>query len=123
MDLAQIVGPKPTMRPGETAIVTYEQVGQNPLAAVWIETRAAFGAASPRTTDPTVPTSGYERIHGFVESVGVGTMTLKADDGRTMTVDIRNSRGQTNDVRPGDLVHVVGRATADRFVAEAIQRD
>jgi hypothetical protein len=125
IDLAQIVGRKPVLREGETATLTYEVAGQNPLAAVWIEPRDPMGAASPRTTDPTAVTGGgYQRIHGFVESVGIGTLTLKADDGRTMTVDVRNSRGSAGDVRPGDLVNVVGRAgQANTFVAEVVQKD
>jgi hypothetical protein len=125
VDLAQIVGPKPSLRSGETATVTYEQTGQTPLTAVWIEPGAAFGAASPRTTEPPgVTGGGYERIHGFVESVGLGTLTLKADDGRTMTIDVSNTRGNVRDVRPGDLVNVVGRSTgSDRFVAEVVQKN
>lgn len=124
LDLNQIVGPKPSLKPGEQATVTYEQVGQNPLTAVWIEPGATLGAASPRTTTPQgAAGSGYERIHGFVESVGIGTLTLKADDGRTMTVDVSHSRGNTGDVRPGDLVNVVGRTTGDRFVAEVVRKD
>jgi hypothetical protein len=122
MDLAQVVGPKPSVKQGETAMVTYEQTGQNPLTAVWIETRGVFPAASPRTTEPA-GVSGYERIHGFVESVGLGVLTLKADDGRTMMVDLRNARGNAGDVRPGDLINVVGRVTGERFVAETLQRD
>jgi hypothetical protein len=124
VDLAQVIGPKPSLKPGEQATVTYEQVGQNPLTAVWIEPRASFGAASPRTSEPSgVTGGGYERIHGFVESVGLGTLTLKADDGRTMTIDVSNTRGNVGDVRPGDLVNVVGRSSGGRFVAELVQRN
>jgi hypothetical protein len=124
IDLAQIVGRKPALRVGDTATVTYEVAGQNPLTAVWIEPRDTMGAASPRTTDPQPATGGYQRIHGFVESIGIGTFTLKSDDGRTMTVDVRNSRGSAGDVRPGDLVNVVGRAgDANTFVAEVVQKD
>jgi hypothetical protein len=124
LDLAQIVGPKPTLRQGEQATVTYEVVGENPLVAVWIEPGGAVGAASPRTSElPRATRGGYERIHGFVESVGLGTLTLKSDDGRTMMVDVSNSRGGVGDIRPGDLVNVVGRSTGDRFVAELLQKN
>jgi hypothetical protein len=125
MDLAQIVGPKPSLKPGEPATVTYEAAGQNPIAAVWIEPRDTTGAASPRTSEPAAATgSRYERISGFVESIGIGMLTLKADDGRTMSIDVRNSRGSVGDIRPGDLVNVVGRAAgSDRFVAEVIQKN
>ena len=125
MDLAQVVGPKPSFKPGESATVTYEAAGQNSIAAVWIEPRDTTGAASPRTSEPAVATgSRYERISGFVESIGVGMLTLKADDGRTMSIDLRSSRGSVGDIRPGDLVNVVGRAAgADQFVAEVVQKN
>jgi hypothetical protein len=125
VDLAQVVGAKPSVKPGDQAAVTYEQTGQNPLTAVWIEARPSLGAASPRTTEPGgVTGGGYERIHGFVEAVGLGTLTLKSDDGRTMTIDVSNARGSVGDVRPGDLVNVTGRSSgADRFVAEVVQKN
>jgi hypothetical protein len=123
IDLAQVVGRKPTLKPGEAATLTYEMTGQNPIVAVWVEPRDTAGAASPRTTEPTgARGGGYERIHGFVESVGIGSMTLKTDDGRTMMVDIGKSRG-SGDLRPGDLVSVVGRSSGDRFAAELVQKD
>lgn len=119
LDLNQIVGPRPAVQSGEQATLIYEQTGQNPITAVWIDKPPSLGAASPRTTAATP--GGYERIHGFVQSIGLGTLTLKTDDGRTLMVDVSKSTG--GDVRPGDLVNVVGRSTGDRFVAEAIQKD
>ena len=125
LNLGQFVGAKPSLNRGDSATVTYDASGSGTLTAVWIEARPSFGAASPRTTEPSgVTGGGYERLHGFVEAVGVGTLTLKADDGHTVTVDIRNSRGAAGDVRPGDLVNVVGRRSeSDRFVAEVIRKD
>ena len=124
VDLAQVVGRKPSLRPGEAATLTYEMSGQNPIVAVWIEPRDTAAAASPATGAPSgVKAGGYERIHGFVESIGVRSLTLKADDGRTMMVDIGKSRGSIGDLRPGDLVSVVGRPTGDHFAAELIQKD
>lgn len=125
IDLDQIVGPRPSLRPGDSATLTYEGSGQNAAVAVWVEPGAAgtFGAASPATSGVQGTTGGYERVHGYVESIGVGTLTLKADDGRTMTVDLSKSRGG-NDVRPGDLVNLVGRRSSDNtFVAEVIQKN
>ncbi len=124
IDLAQIVGRKPSLRPGEAATLTYEMSGQNPIVAVWVEPRDTTGAASPRTSEPSgVRGSGYERIHGFVESVGIGSLTLKTDEGRMVMVDIGKSRGSIGDLRPGDLISVVGRSTGDRFAAELVQKD
>jgi hypothetical protein len=125
LDLGQFVGTKPSLNTGDRATVTYDASGQGTLTAVWIEPQPSFGSASPRMTDrPGVTGGGYERIHGFVEAVGLGTFTLKADDGRTVMVDVRNSRGSAGDVRPGDLVNVVGRQRGgDRFVAEVVRKD
>jgi hypothetical protein len=123
LDLGQIVGAKPALRRGDQVTVTYDRSGQGTLTAVWVDARPSFGAASPRTTEPSDAMSGYERIHGFVESVGLGSFTLKADDGRTLTVDVASSRGNAGDVRPGDLVNVVGRSSGERFVAEVVRKD
>jgi hypothetical protein len=122
-DLNQIVGQRPALRVGDRATVTYEQSGANAQTVVWIETQSTFGAASPGSPEPATG-GGYERIHGFVDAVGVGSLTLKTDDGRTLNVDVSRSRGGVGDVRPGDLVNVTGRASgADRFVAEIVRKD
>jgi hypothetical protein len=52
MDLGQLVGPKPDVRPGDNTTLIYEQTPQNPLSAVWIERSGAYPAASPRTIRP-----------------------------------------------------------------------
>jgi hypothetical protein len=123
VDLGQVVGRKPMLRPGEAATMTYEMSGANPIVALWVEPRDTSGAAaSPRTEPGGARGSGYERIHGFVESISIGSLTLKTDDGRRLMVDIGKSRGG-GDVRPGDLVSVVGRPTGDRFAAELVQKD
>lgn len=116
VDLGQMVGTRPPVRAGEAATLTYEMTGKNPLVAVWIEPSGAAGAASPRTV-------GYERVHGFIQAIGTGSFTLKTDDGRSMLVDVRNSPGGVNNLRPGDLVSVVGRTATDRFSAELVQKD
>lgn len=116
----QIVGRRPTLRPGEPATLTYEQ-RPDAIVGVWIDPGAA-PAASPRPGEPAAP-GGFQRVQGFVESVGIGTLTMKTDDGRVLTVDLREARGAVTDVRPGDLVSVVGRPVGDRVVAELVQRD
>jgi hypothetical protein len=121
-DLAKFVGTKPSLRSGDQVMVTYEVNGPT-RTAVWIDSQPTVGAASPNTSlPPGTAGGGYERIHGFVQSVGLGTLTVKADDGRTLTVDIGSTRGNASDVRPGDLVNLVGRSSGDRFVAEMVQR-
>jgi hypothetical protein len=127
MDLSQIVGPPPRVRAREPATLIYEQSRQTALAPVWIEPSSATstgststGSASPTTTGSS--TAGSDRIHGYVESIGVDTLTLKTDDGRMVAVD--TSRAKSDDARPGDTVTVIGRAGSgsDKFVAEQIQK-
>ncbi len=67
----------------------------------------------------------WQRLHGYVQSVGVGTISLKTDDGRTLDIDTSQvPNGQLASVRPGDLVTVTGRPEgADRLSAELVQPD
>jgi hypothetical protein len=68
----------------------------------------------------------YQRIHGYVQSVAWATMSLKTDDGRTLTVDTSQIDSQMRTaMRPGELVTVLGKTTAGatQFMAERIERD
>jgi hypothetical protein len=132
IDLSQIVGPPPRVRPNEAALLTYERSRQAGLAPVWIEPAGAAaaggatepragagGSASPQGSDPRA--SGSERLRGYVESIGVSTITLKTDDGRTVVVD--TARVSPSDARPGETVTVVGRrGSGDTFEAEQIEK-
>jgi uncharacterized protein Veg len=78
-------------------------------------------SASPTATDPS-----WQRIHGTVQSVSGTTVTLKADDGRVLTVDAAqvgaNVRGA---LQPNEGVTLIGKAGAqpNQFVAQYIQQD
>jgi len=134
VDLSRIAGARPTVQPGQRATLYYEQA-PSAVAAVWLEpgTAGAAGApygspsASPSTAPPPGASPGagsYQRLHGYVESVGLGTVGLKTDDGRSVTVDVSQVADDVRrSLRPGDIVGVVGKSQGDRFVAELIQRD
>jgi hypothetical protein len=104
--------------------LTYEFGPGQQVIAVWLERPETQPSAAviPRAVNP----GAYERLHGYVQSVGPSTMSFKADDGRTLAVDTSQVDAQVRSaVRPGDLVSVVGKTTAraDQFVAELIERE
>ena len=116
LDRARIVGEPPRVAPNETATLVYEDEPQ--VAGVWIDTREVQPSAA-------VPEGGYQRVRGFVEALGLGTLTLKADDGRSLVVDTTQLPEPVR-VRPGDLVSVIGKpspANRERFIAEVVQKD
>ncbi len=112
------------IRVNERGVLTYERGRRRQVTALWLD-RAEIqpsAAVAPRATGP----GEYRRIHGYVQSIGWATMSLEADDGRTLAVDTSAVDPKVRDaVRPGDLVSVVGKTTAqaDQFVADFIDRE
>lgn len=93
---------------------TGQQPGQ--LEAVAIE--AGTGAASPG--------EGWQRIHGQVQSVQGTRVTLRADDGRLLTVDASKvSPAIRQALKPNEGVTVTGHQWLgpNRLQAEYIQQD
>jgi hypothetical protein len=77
--------------------------------------------------DPSAAVRGrpQERVHGTVERVGLGTLTLRTAGGVVLTVDTTRTSEPVR-VRPGDLVTVVGamaEGQSERFVAEHVESD
>jgi hypothetical protein len=107
----------------ERGVLSYERRSRQQVTALWLE-RAEIqpsAAVGPKATGP----GEYQRINGYVQSVGWTGISLKADDGRTLAVDTSAVDAQVRELmRPGDLVSVVGKTTAraDQFVAEFIER-
>jgi hypothetical protein len=119
---SQLVG-SAALRVNDRGALTYER-GPKQITALWFERQEIQPAAAvaPKAVSP----GEYQRIHGYVQSVEWATISLKTDDGRTLTVDTRQLDSQTRTaMRPGDLVRVLGKTTAgtDQFVAERIERD
>ena len=134
LDLRQVVGRVPTLQPNTPATLTVEQ-DRGALTAVWIEPRAsqAGAASSTPSTSPASPPSaspstsgvdsaGYQRVRGYVQSVASGSLALKTDDGRMLTVDTTGASG--TGIAPGDVVSVTGKMDGQgRLHAELIQKD
>jgi hypothetical protein len=122
-DASQMPG-RAAARVNDQGTLTYELGPRQQVTALWLERPETqpSAAPSPRAVRP----GEYQRIYGYVQSVGGNTMSFKADDGRTLTVDTSQVDAQVRStVRQGDLVSVVGKTTAraDQFVAEVIDRE
>ena len=110
-------------RVNDQGTLTYELGPGQQVTALWLERQETqpSAAVSPRAVGP----GEYQRLYGYVQSVGRSTMSFKADDGRILTVDTSQVDAQVRStVRQGDLVSVVGKTTAraDQTVAEVIER-
>ena len=72
------------------------------------------------------PSGDWQKVHGTVQSVSGNTLTLKADDGRVLTVDM-NAVGQNiqQAMTQGMGVTLSGfaGASANQFTAQYIQQD
>src|SRR5688572_909532 len=72
------------------------------------------------------PASGWQNVHGKVENVSGTNMTLKADDGRTVTVDMSKVGANIQQaLKPGAGVTVTGYQWSgpNQVRAEYIQQD
>jgi hypothetical protein len=111
------------IRVNDRGALTYER-GPKQISALWLERQEIQPSAA--VAPKAVSAGEYQRIHGYVQSVEWATMTLKADDGRTLTVDTSQIDSQMRTaMRPGDLVSVLGKTSpgVDQFMAERIERD
>jgi hypothetical protein len=90
--------------------------------AVWVE--AGASSTQPSASVATGSQSGYQRLHGYVESIGVSTLTLKTDNGQSVTVDTSGlPQQQVGSTRPGDVVSVTGQTAGTAFKASVLQKD
>lgn len=106
-----------TLQPGDTVTIAAKP-GRNSGELIASRIQAD---RSPSASGPSA--SGYQRIRGYVESVGVSSLTLKEDSGRTVAVDTSGLNQQmVASTRPGDLVSVVGQMTGTGFRASVIQK-
>jgi preprotein translocase subunit YajC len=68
----------------------------------------------------------WQRVHGKVQSVSGNTVTVKADDGRVLTVDASQVSADIRDaLKPDAGVTLIGQAgaQANQFTAQYIQQD
>jgi hypothetical protein len=69
---------------------------------------------------------GWQRIHGTVQSVKGETLTLRTDDNKTLTVDVKQvSDNVVRALAPGEGVTVIGhyRGDSNHVTAQYIQQD
>jgi outer membrane lipoprotein SlyB/cold shock CspA family protein len=118
-----------SLQPGTGATVAgHEWTGPNQLRAEFIQKDtggAAAPSASPTTSGP-VDEKSWQRIHGQVQSVSGTQLTLKADDGRTLNVDMKDVNAAVQKaLAPGAAVTVVGflRGDQNNVTARYIQQD
>jgi hypothetical protein len=72
-----------------------------------------------------VPGRLLDRVHGSVDRIGLGTVTLKTDAGLELTVETTQLTKAVQ-LRPGDFVTVIGtmaQRPSPRFLAEEILSD
>jgi hypothetical protein len=91
--------------------------GAMPIAAV----------VEPIDIQPSAAVAGsaHQRVHGVVEALGLGSLTLKTSRGDMLIVDTTQVTEPVR-ARPGDLVTILGKISeehSERFVAEAIESD
>jgi hypothetical protein len=116
-----------TARPtaNQPATIVYEPGrGSARGTALWLQAESTPSATQPSASVPTATQGRYQRIHGYVESVGVSSLTLKTDSGQTLPVDTSGvSSQQVASTRPGDVVTVVGQMTGTSFKASVLQKE
>jgi hypothetical protein len=83
-------------------------------------------ASNPATSSTTTTDKAWEKIHGHVQSISGSTLTLKADDGKMLTVDASKVSGNVmKAITQGEAVTVVGHFQGDtsHIAAQYIQQD
>ena len=87
----------------------------------------AGSTASPSAAVPgTVDEKAWQRIHGTVNSISGTTLTLKADDGRNLNVDMKEvGEGVRQSLSNGEKVTVIGfyRGNQNTVAARYVQKD
>jgi len=121
---------------GERAtVIGYEWLGPNRLRAEYIQQDSSSpsrgGKIGGQATPPPAATSrapaeaGWHRIHGTVAAIGGNTMDLKADDGRTLMVDVSEvSPEVVKSLSAGEGVTAIGMLRdRARLDARYVQKD
>jgi hypothetical protein len=94
---------------------------------------AAGGSSSSSTTTTTAPgggtganQSGWERVHGHVETLQGSVMTFRADDGQLWTVDLTSVSAPIRQaLKQGEGATVIGSTSgpSKEFRAQYVQQD
>jgi uncharacterized protein Veg len=112
-------------RDDRVTVATREVTGNN-VKAEFIQKDSSAGTPSASPTTTPVDEKNWQRIHGQVQSVTGQQLTLKADDGRILTVHMREvSDAVQKALTPGEGVTVAGfyRGNDTNVQARFIQQD
>ena len=108
--------------------VSKKQMVYDRTAKLWVYHPSVGGLNPMYSATAAAPsgTRGWQRVHGKVQSVNGNTVTLKTDDGRTLTVDASQVSGEIRGALTADAgVTLIGFAGSDatKFTARYIQQD
>ena len=93
--------------------------GLNPM---YSSSGATSGTTGGTTSAPAG--SGWQRVHGQVESLQGNAMTFRADDGQLLTVDLGPvSASVRQALKQGEGATVIGSASGTQFRAQYVQQD
>ena len=121
--------PRQGLKVGDRVSVVGTPTGPDRLTARALRERGTGGKAAGKTAGKTAkdqPDDGWQQIHGRVQSVQGTTMKFRADDGRTLTVDL-SPVGQEirQGLAPGEGATVIGHdwTGPNELRAEYVQQD
>jgi outer membrane lipoprotein SlyB len=90
------------------------------------QSSTSSGASPSALPSGAVDEKAWQRIHGTVNSVSGTTLTLKADDGRNLNVDMKEvGEGVRQSLSTGEKVTVIGfyRRDQNNVAARYVQKD
>jgi preprotein translocase subunit YajC len=129
VDMSQVgENVRKTLTPGEGAtVVGFPGAQPNQFMARFIQQDSSDPSRGGRVVgQPSAPAGSWQNVHGKVEKVEGTTLTFKADDGRTLTVDLSQvGENVRKALTPGGGATVVGfpGAQPNQFTARFIQQD
>jgi preprotein translocase subunit YajC len=86
----------------------------------------AIVSQTPPASSPSVDEKSWQRIHGTISSVSGTTLSLKADDGRVLSVDMKQVGEQVRaSLAAGEAVTVIGfyQGNQTTLAAQYVQKD
>jgi outer membrane lipoprotein SlyB len=127
VDMSKI-GPEiqKSLAPGERVTVAAYQVSGTNVRAEFLQKDASAGVQPSASVAQPADEKNWQRIHGKVTSVNGAQLMLKADDGRDLTVDMKDvSPAVQKSLTPGEAVTVAGfyRGDDKHVSAKFIQQD
>ena len=114
------------LTPGERVTVATHNIRGNNVRAEFIQKDSSAGVQPSAAPSATVDDKAWQRIHGTVSSVSGAQLMFKADDGRDLTVDMKDvNESVQKALTPGERATVIGfyRGNDKNVQAKFIQQD